>query len=237
MFSGLSGDSLVKLAKAYGIEIGDIVLWNGIRSAEDLYVGQRLLVQKGDPNNKTEAELKMKEKQQRQEEKRDDRAADILLQRASEILPVIRRFETSVGSAYANPFSVASRLRSGSNMPLDVVIHGKHARRERRIDLSQRIVSALDAKHEMEEQRKQELDGNLDEALITKYRPDRKKVGEVVVDILCRVVTRELVEEMLTNRSRVGVYTRSIAGRVAKHITSAPILSTDEEPTAASPSK
>eukprot|EP00968_Pinguiococcus_pyrenoidosus_P019746 scaffold2191_cov254-Pinguiococcus_pyrenoidosus.AAC.4 len=48
------GDSLVKLAKTYGIEIGDIVLWNGIRSAKDLYLGQRLLVQKGDPNNKTE---------------------------------------------------------------------------------------------------------------------------------------------------------------------------------------
>lgn len=40
------GDSLWRIAQRYGVRLGDLLAWNGLRSAARIYPGQRLLIQR-----------------------------------------------------------------------------------------------------------------------------------------------------------------------------------------------
>lgn len=50
------GDNLAKISKKYDVSIPDIIKWNDIKSSANLYAGQRLVVQKGNPLEPTKAE-------------------------------------------------------------------------------------------------------------------------------------------------------------------------------------
>ena len=52
-----SGDNLAKISRKYKVPIPNIIKWNGIKDVKKLYIGQKLIVQKGDPDEPTEAEL------------------------------------------------------------------------------------------------------------------------------------------------------------------------------------
>ncbi|CAM9361466.1 unnamed protein product [Ascophyllum nodosum] len=52
------GDNLGRLAKQYNVTVADIVRWNGVRDPRHLRVGSQLIVQKGNPNEPTRAEVK-----------------------------------------------------------------------------------------------------------------------------------------------------------------------------------
>ena len=59
------GDTLVKVAQKYKITVPNIVQWNAIADVRALYVGQRLIVQKGNPDEPTEAEKALADRQAR----------------------------------------------------------------------------------------------------------------------------------------------------------------------------
>jgi WD40 repeat protein len=51
------GETVAVIAKMYHTSVQDILRWNGSTDPRDTYVGQRLLVEKADPNALTQAEI------------------------------------------------------------------------------------------------------------------------------------------------------------------------------------
>jgi WD40 repeat protein/tetratricopeptide (TPR) repeat protein len=52
-----SGDNLAKISRKYKVSIPDLVKWNGIKDVKKIYVGQKLIIAKGRPDEPTEHEL------------------------------------------------------------------------------------------------------------------------------------------------------------------------------------
>jgi len=52
-----SGDNLAKISRKYKVSIPELVKWNGIKDVKKMYVGQKLIVAKGNPDEPTEQEL------------------------------------------------------------------------------------------------------------------------------------------------------------------------------------
>jgi hypothetical protein len=62
------GETLVTVSKRYEISIDELMRWNGIKSLKSCYSGMKLIVQKGDPSQPTEAEAKELDKERRRKE-------------------------------------------------------------------------------------------------------------------------------------------------------------------------
>ena len=56
-------ESLVAVAKRYDLTVPEMMKWNGITEMKDVYPGMKLIVQKGNPGEPTEAEAIVIEKE------------------------------------------------------------------------------------------------------------------------------------------------------------------------------
>jgi WD40 repeat protein len=62
------GQSLIAVCKMFpGLTMEDIMKWNGIKEAKQIYPGMKLIVKKGDPNELTDAEKAAEERERRRE--------------------------------------------------------------------------------------------------------------------------------------------------------------------------
>ena len=61
-------ESLVAVAKRYDLTVPEMMKWNGITEMKDVYPGMKLIVQKGNPGEPTEAEAIVIEKEKRRQE-------------------------------------------------------------------------------------------------------------------------------------------------------------------------
>jgi len=52
-----STDNLAKVSKKYKVAIPDIIKWNGIKDVKKIYIGQKLIVTKGNHDEPTAMEL------------------------------------------------------------------------------------------------------------------------------------------------------------------------------------
>ncbi|CAM9121197.1 unnamed protein product [Chrysoparadoxa australica] len=104
------GDNLARISQTYGVSVGEILRWNGIRDARKVTTGVRLIVKKGDPTEMTEAEKEMLQ----QDIKDKHRSATIenarKLAKADEVEKLDPKKSTGIGRAREDPYSLASRV-------------------------------------------------------------------------------------------------------------------------------
>ena len=61
-------ETLIQVARRYDVAINDLMLWNGVKSMKQCYSGMKLIVQKGNPSEPSDAEAKVIEKERRRKE-------------------------------------------------------------------------------------------------------------------------------------------------------------------------
>ena len=61
-------ETLIQVARKFTLAVSDLMKWNGITEMKQCYPGMKLIVQKGNPSEPTEAEVKVLEKERRRKE-------------------------------------------------------------------------------------------------------------------------------------------------------------------------
>lgn len=201
-----SGDNLAKISRKYKVPIPSIIKWNGITDIKKMYIGQKLIVQKGNPDEPTEAELKAstKKEQNRQREAKVDEKIKLAIKKAEE--EMAKANGSTQGEdllqidSYLEKATMASRLQKdqGGLLPVEylevdeeeqkeLLKHNEYANLAARIKHSGKTKDQLRKKVDVKKQWEQNVKDN-------EYKPNRRAIGEQVGIFILNQVIGEFIE-------------------------------------------
>ena len=220
-----NGDNLAKISRKYKVPIPDIIKWNGIKDIKKLYVGQKLIVQKGDPDEPTEAEL------QASTLKAADRAREAKVD--GKIQAAIKKAEEEMakanGQTQSNKLKIDSHIEratltsrllkgTGDLLRKDYVEIDEKAEKEALkakdyTSLLARIKHGGKTKDQMAKKidAKKQWESNVKEE---GYKPDEKKIQESLSMFLLYQVVDDLVKkDVIKDAMATDLFNESLNGR------------------------
>ena len=225
-----SGDNLAKISRKYKVPIGNIIKWNGITDVKKMYIGQKLIVQKGNPDEPTEAELKAstKKEQNRQREAKVDDKIKLAMQKAEEEMAKANG-QTQESNpleidSYLEKATMASRLQAdaGGLLPseyLEVdeeeekqkIKHNDFTSLASRIKHDGKTKNQLRKKVDVKKQWEQNVKN-------TEYKPDRRAIADqmgmfLLYQVVDELISRDIVKEVIAN----DMFNESLGGRFFNH--------------------
>ena len=229
-----SGDNLAKISRKYKVPISDIIKFNGIKDVKKIYVGQKLIVQKGNPDCPTEAELTAtttREKDRQREAKVDDKIKLAMEKAEAEMAKsngVTQANELLKSDGHVEEASVARRLirNQGSLLPheyLDVTLTrvtsvgvgavGGAPKSSDYSSLQSRILHGGKTKDQMREKvsSDKKWEQNVNDS---QYTPDRsvlmmKTCAFLIDSVVSEIISKDVVKEC----ARTVMFNESLNGR------------------------